>query len=121
MNSAWIFSAGNVTVDPELRSVPGGKCVLNLRVATNHRIKVDGEWTDGEPTYYDVTLWEAAAEHAAESLRRGDRVVFAGVMHTEVYEVQEVKRTKNVVTDAEVGASLRWANVSIDRFARSEH
>ena len=42
----------------------------------------------GEPTYYEITVWEAAAEHAAESLRRGDRVIFAGFVHTEVYEVQ---------------------------------
>jgi single-strand DNA-binding protein len=120
MNGSYIVSAGNVTTDPELRFTQSGTCVLTLRVATNHRIKVDGEWADGEPTYYEITLWEAAAEHAAESLRRGDRVLFAGVMHMEAFEVQGAKRTKHVVTDAEVSASLRFVNASIDRFKPAE-
>jgi single-strand DNA-binding protein len=120
MNGTYIFSAGNVTTDPELRSTQSGKLVLSLRVAVNHRIKVDGEWTNGEPTFYEITLWDEAAEHAAESLRRGDRVLFGGLVHTEAYDAQGERRTKLVVTDAEVGASLRWTNVSIGRRQRAE-
>jgi single-strand DNA-binding protein len=120
VNGTYIVSGGNITAEPELRATPSGKVVLNLRVAVNHRIKVDGEWTNGEPTYYDLVLWEDAAEHAVESLRKGDRVLFTGLMHTQAYEVEGVKRTKQVVTDAEVGASLRFANVSIERFSRAQ-
>jgi single-strand DNA-binding protein len=121
MNGSYIISAGNITTDPEPRFTPGGKLVLNLRVAVNHRVKAADEWSNGEPTFYEIVLWEAAAEHAGESLRQGDRVLFSGLAHTEAYEAQGVKRTKNVVTDAEIGASLRWANVLIDRSSRSEN
>jgi single-strand DNA-binding protein len=119
VNGTYIVSAGNVTAEPELRATPSGRVVVNLRVAVNHRVKVEGEWTNGEPTYYEITLWEDAAEHAVESLHKGDRVLFTGVMHTEAFEVEGVKRTKQMVTDAEVGASVRWTNVSIDRSKRA--
>lgn len=117
MNGSFIFAAANLTADPELRFTPTGKAVTNVRAAVNHRVKTGDQWTDAEPTFYEVTLWEAAAEHAAESLRRGDRIIFAGLVHTEAFEVDGVKRTKQVVQDAEVGASCRFSAVSIERKA----
>lgn len=39
---------GNLTHDPELRSLPSGTAVCQLRIAVNDRVKdrTTGEWTD---------------------------------------------------------------------------
>ena len=114
MNATQITTAGNLTGDVELRFTPSGKAVANVRLAVNHRVRQGEGWVDGEPTYYDVTLSEKAAEHAAESLRTGDRVLVTGQVHTEAWTDSEgAKRTKQVITDAEIGASLRFTTVEI--------
>ena len=62
-----------------------GKAVANVRVAVNHRVRQGEAWVDGEPAFYDITVWEKAAENAAESFGKGDRVLFAGQVHTEAW------------------------------------
>ena len=48
--------------------------MATVRIAVNHRVRQGEGWTDGEPSFDDVTLWEKLAENA-ESLRRGDRIL----------------------------------------------
>ena len=51
-----VIITGNLTSDPELRSLPSGTSVCKLRVACNTRRKDNstGEWVD-KPNYFDVT------------------------------------------------------------------
>ena len=119
MNGTIVVSAGNLTSDPELRFTPSGKAVATVRVAVNHRVRQGEAWVDGEPAFYDITLWEKAAENAAESFGKGDRVLFAGQVHTEAWTDSDgAKRTKQVVTDAEIGASTRFTTVEVVRTKR---
>ena len=55
---------GNLTTDPELRSLPSGTSVCNLRLACNTRRKngATGEWED-KPNYFNVTVWGAQGEN----------------------------------------------------------
>jgi len=89
MNATQITTAGNLTSDVELRFTPSGKAVANVRLAVNYRVRQGEGWVDAEPTYYDVTLWEKAAENAAESLRKGDRVLVTGQVHAEAWTDNE--------------------------------
>jgi single-strand DNA-binding protein len=52
-----VVLTGNLTRDPELRSLPSGMSVCSLRVAVNTRRKdgSSGEWTD-KPNYFSVTV-----------------------------------------------------------------
>ena len=52
-----VVLTGNLTSDPELRSLPSGSSVCKLRVACNTRRKngSTGEWED-KPNYFNVTL-----------------------------------------------------------------
>src|SRR5450755_729426 len=63
---------GNLTADPELRSLPSGTSVCKLRVACNTRRKnaSTGEWED-KPNYFNVTVWGAQGENAARYLSKG--------------------------------------------------
>ncbi len=66
--------AGNLTRDPELRSVNGGRSVVSFSIAENRRwADKDSGATQEAVTYLDVTAWGAMAEHVATSLRTGDR------------------------------------------------
>ena len=121
MNATQITTIGNLTSDPDLRFTPSGKAVATVRIAVNHRIRQGEEWVDGEPSFYDVTLWEKLAENAAESLRKGDRVLVTGQVHTEAWTDSDgAKRTKQVIIDPEIGASLRFTTVQVARGTREQ-
>ena len=64
---------------------------------------------------------EKAAENAAESLRKGDRVLITGHVHTEAWTDSDgATRTKQVITDTEIGASLRFSTVEVTRTKRDQ-
>ena len=62
-----VVITGNLTRDPELRSLPSGTSVCKLRVAVNSRRKdsASGDWVD-KPNYFDVTVWGAQGENCAD-------------------------------------------------------
>ena len=67
-----VIITGNLTADPELRSLPSGTSICKLRVACNTRRKDNstGEWVD-KPNYFDVTVWGAQGENCARYLSKG--------------------------------------------------
>jgi len=69
---------GNLTRDPELRNLPSGQAVCNIRIAHNERRKnAGGDWTD-YPAYFDVTIWSGLGEYLANNLAKGQKVVVNG-------------------------------------------
>jgi single-strand DNA-binding protein len=70
--------AGNLVDTPELRFTNNGTPVTNLRVAVTQRIQHDGEWRDGDTSFFKVNVWRGQAEHLADSLAKGDRVMVTG-------------------------------------------
>ncbi len=66
-----VFLIGNLTKDPELKFVPSGQAVANLRLAVNRKYKAaNGEFKD-EVTYIGVEVWGKDAERAGEYLKKG--------------------------------------------------
>ena len=74
-----VIITGNLTRDPELRSLPSGMSVCSLRIACNTRRKDNqsGEWVD-KPNYFDVTIWGRQGENAAQYLSKGRPVAIDG-------------------------------------------
>ncbi|MDA0181070.1 single-stranded DNA-binding protein [Solirubrobacter phytolaccae] len=72
-----VVLTGNLTRDPELRSLPSGMSVCNLRIASNSRRKENGEWVD-KPNYFSVTVWGAQGENASRFLSKGRPVAIDG-------------------------------------------
>ena len=113
---------GNLTDDPELRFTPSGAAVAKFRVASTPRFldKASGEWKDGEPLFLACTVWRQAAEHVAESLQRGARVIVSGRLRQRSYETREgEKRTVIELEVDEIGPSLRYATAKVQKMARS--
>ncbi|HEX8628104.1 MAG TPA: single-stranded DNA-binding protein [Catenuloplanes sp.] len=113
---------GNLTDDPELRFTPSGAAVAKFRVASTPRFmdKASNEWKDGEPLFLACTVWRQAAEHVAESLQRGARVIVSGRLRQRSYETREgEKRTVIELEVDEIGPSLRYATAKVQKMSRS--
>jgi single-strand DNA-binding protein len=113
---------GNLTDDPELRFTPSGAAVAKFRVASTPRFmdRTSGEWKDGEPLFLACTVWRQAAEHVAESLQRGARVIVSGRLRQRSYETREgEKRTVIELEVDEIGPSLRYATAKVQKMSRS--
>src|ERR1700754_4397242 len=72
-----VVITGNLTRDPELRSLESGTSVCSLRIASNSRRKQNGEWVD-KPNYFSVTVWGAQGENCARFLSKGRPVAIDG-------------------------------------------
>ena len=118
-----ITIAGNLVEDPELRFTPAGQPVAKFRVASTPRYmdKSTNEWKDGDSLFLTCNVWRQAAENAAETLRRGMRVIVSGRLRQRSYETKEgEKRTVYEVEVDDVGPSLRNASAKVTKATRSD-
>jgi single-strand DNA-binding protein len=67
-----------------------------------------------------VVVWRDQAEHAAESLSKGSRVVVVGRLQQRTWTAEDGSARSVVeVVAEELGPSLRWATATPVRAARS--
>ena len=121
-NETTATVVGNLTADPELRFTPAGHAVANFTVASTPRTfdRQSGEWRDGDALFMRCTIWRDAAEHIAESLTRGDRVVVQGRLRQRSFETREGEKRTVVELDVdEIGPSLRYATVKVTKAHRA--
>ncbi|MCU1668496.1 MAG: single-strand binding protein [Blastococcus sp.] len=114
---------GNLTSDPELRFTPSGAAVANFTIASTPRTldRQSQEWKDGEALFLRCSCWRQVAEHVAESLTRGSRVMAQGCLKQRSFETKEGdKRTAIEMEVDEIGPSLRYATAKVARTARSD-
>jgi len=87
-----VVVVGRLTRDPDLRALPSGSSVCDLRIAVNSARKdPDGEWSE-KPNYFDVSIFGARAETVASYMRRGSRVGVDGRLDWREWETDEQKR-----------------------------
>lgn len=92
-----VVITGNLTADPELRTLASGTSVCKLRVACNTSQKVEGEWTD-KPNYFNVTVWGKQGENAAKYLAKGRPVAIDGRLEWHEWEAEGGKRSAVEIT-----------------------
>jgi single-strand DNA-binding protein len=118
-----ITIVGNLTDDPELRYTPAGVPVANCRVAVNRRVynRETSSFDDRLDGYFTVNVWRGYAENAAESLRRGTRVLVMGRLISRSYEDKEGQtRWVTEIEADEICPSLRWATAKVTKVTRSD-
>ncbi len=87
LNKALII--GNLTRDPELRSLPSGIQVASLSVATN-RVWKDKNGAKQENTdYHNVVVFGRQAETVGQYLKKGSSVLVEGRMQTRSWDAQD--------------------------------
>lgn len=94
MNKVILF--GNLTRDPELKSLPSGQSVATFSVATNRRVKKDEQWTD-VPEYHNVVVWGRQAETSAQYLKKGSQALVEGRLQTRSWDKDGQKHYRTEV------------------------
>lgn len=80
---------GNLTRDPELRSLPSGAQLAALGVATN-RVWKDKDGARQESTdYHNVVVFGRQAETSAQYLRKGSGVLVEGRIQTRSWDATD--------------------------------
>ncbi len=90
MNVNKAIILGNLTRDPEVKTIPSGQTVASFSIATNRF------WTDktsGEKKksaeYHNVIAWGRLAEIAQQFLTKGGLVYIEGRLQTKNWEDQQ--------------------------------
>jgi single-strand DNA-binding protein len=112
MTEAAVTFAGNLTDDPEIRYTEAGIARAMFRVAVSGR-------RDQEASFFTVIVWQDQAEHVAESLSGGSRVVVLGRLQQRSWTAEDGSARSAVeVVAEELGPSLRWAIATPARATR---
>lgn len=119
MADSTVTIVGTLGNDPELRFTSGGKAFATATVAVKNRYQSQGEWQE-DTSWVEFTAWGDLAENVAASCAKGNRVIVTGRLRQQEWDDKETgkKRSKLTLVADEVGASLRWARVEIERVAR---
>ncbi|MBW8003771.1 MAG: single-stranded DNA-binding protein [Planctomycetes bacterium] len=95
-----ILLEGNLVKDPELSYSSKGTPVCNFSVASNRYYK-QGDETNEEVSYFDVTTWSRLAEVCNEYLTKGRGVRIVGRLKQDRWDDQEGKTRSKVHIVAE--------------------
>lgn len=96
-----VMISGNLTRDPELRSLPSGSAVLSFGVAVNDRRQNQqtGEWED-YPNFVDCTIFGNRAQGLSNVLTKGMKVALEGRLRYSSWESNGQRRSKlEVIAD----------------------
>lgn len=95
INRAIIF--GNLTRDPELRSLPSGMQVASFSIATN-RVFRDRDGKKQEQTdFHNVVVFGRQAETAAQYLKKGSSAFIEGRIQTRSWEKDGEKKYRTEI------------------------
>jgi single-strand DNA-binding protein len=103
LNKAIIV--GNITRDPELKSLPSGIQVTSFSVATN-RVWKDKNGAKQESTdYHNIVVFGKQAETVAQYMKKGSNILVEGRMQTRSWESDGKKmyRTEIVADRVQFG------------------
>lgn len=95
LNKATLI--GNLTRDPELKSLPSGASVTNFSIATNRTWKDrDGEKKE-DVEYHNIVVFGRMAETCAKYLKKGHSVLVEGRIATRSWEKDGAKHYKTEI------------------------
>jgi single-strand DNA-binding protein len=82
-----IILVGRLARDPEMRSLPSGTSLCELRLAytTSRKNGQTGEWED-QSNFVNVTVWGNQGESVARHLGKGSRVAVTGRLEHRTWE-----------------------------------
>jgi single-strand DNA-binding protein len=94
MTEASVSFAGNLTDQPEVRYTEAGIARARFRVAVSGR-------REQEASFFTVIMWRNQAEHAAQSLSKGSRIVVLGRLHQRSWTAEDGSARSTVEVMAE--------------------
>jgi single-strand DNA-binding protein len=96
-----VVLVGRLTSDPELRALPSGSNVCELRIACNTiRKTAEGDYAE-KPNFFNVSVFGLAGESVHRYMSRGRRVAIDGRLDWHEWETTEGAKRQAVKIVAE--------------------
>src|SRR3989344_4049578 len=95
INKALVY--GNLTRDPELRSLPSGTQVASFGLATNRVYKDKDGNKKEQADFHNIVLFGKLGELAAQYLKKGSPVYIEGRMQTRSWEADGQKKYRTEI------------------------
>ena len=118
-----ITVVGNLTADPELRTIGSGASVCSFTIASTPRTynRQTGQFEDGQALFMRCSAWRDLANHCAQSLSKGMRVIAQGRLQQRSYQAQDgSNRTVLELQIDDIGPSLRYATTQVSRTSHTQ-
>ncbi|MFD8325217.1 single-stranded DNA-binding protein [Streptomyces lydicus] len=113
---------GTLTADPELKFTTSGAALVKFTVASTPRTydKTSGQWKDGTAAFFRCAAWRQLAEHVADSLTKGSRVVLSGRIRQHNWQTEQGENRSMLAVEVDdIGPSLLFATATVERTQRS--
>ena len=117
-NETVVTLVGRLTEDLEPRVTKAGKSMATGSLAHTERNlnRQTQQWEDGQPNFYNLTLFDPDASNALSSYKKGDRVIVYGKQQVRNFERKDGSRGTSVdVTVIEMGPSTKFTEVAVNR------
>lgn len=97
-----VILMGNLTRDPELRTIPSGQSVCSFSLALNRSYKgADGNWQEATD-FVDIVAWGPLGERVSQYLSKGRPCLVSGRLQSRSWEQDGQKRSKLEVVAQDV-------------------
>lgn len=83
-----IILIGNLTSNPEPKSLSNGKVLVNFGLA----VKREGKGENAKTDFINCTAWDERAETIAQHLTKGRNVMIEGQLRIEKYEKEGITK-----------------------------
>lgn len=93
MNKAFLI--GNLTRDPELRTLPSGVSVCTFTIAINR--KFVNQQGVREADFLNIVAWRQLGETCARYLSKGRKVGVTGSIQTRSYDAQDGSKRLSLI------------------------
>ena len=119
--SDLITVRGFVATDPNNRTMKSGQRMSSFRLASTERRfdKQSQGWVDGTTNWYTVNMFRALAENVTASIHKGQPVLVAGRLRTNVWTKEGVTYERLTLEATTVGHDLTRGTATFFR-ARTE-
>ena len=89
-----VFLIGNLTRDPELKHLPSGTAVADLRMAVSRKFRTQTGEMKEDVCYVNVTAWGRQAETCDEYLSKGSPLLVEGRLQFEEWEKEGQRQSR---------------------------
>ena len=116
MNLNKVFLVGNLTRDPEARSLPSGQQVTSFGLATNRFYTDKAGQKQKQAEFHNIVLFGRLAEIASQYLAKGSLVLIEGRIETRTWQdAQGNKKYRTEIIGEKIQLGPRAAGSSAPR------
>ncbi len=116
MNLNKVFIIGNLTRDPEFKTLPSGTAVASFGVATNRVWKDQSGQKKEEVQFHNIVFFGRQAEVASQYLKKGSSVFVEGRLNTRSWEAADgTKRNRTEIVGERMQFGPRRAGVQAEQ------